>query len=223
LEPGRRKDLRLLVSILKRIGLGESIEHYETVRMRKNGEPIHVSTTISPIKDATGRIIGASAVAHDITERKRMEKELRASEERYRLLFDRNLAGVLRSTLDGRIVNCNDSLARMLGYDSALELSQHNTKEIWFRVEDRVTMLAAVREFRSLSNYEVRLRRKEGRAIWVIANINLVEEKANGGLVMEVTLVDITERKQAEEEARKANPTSTLLAADFGKRQRTRS
>jgi PAS domain S-box-containing protein len=193
-----------LPSILKRIGQGESIEHYETVRMRKNGEQIHVSTTISPIKDATGRIIGASAVAHDITERKRMEKELRASEERYRLLFDRNLAGVLRSTLDGRIVNCNDSLARMLGYDSALELSQHNTKEIWFRVEDRVTMLAAVREFRSLSNHEARLRRKDGRAIWVIANINLVEEKANGGLVMEVTLVDITERKQAEEEARKA-------------------
>jgi two-component system, sensor histidine kinase and response regulator len=193
-----------LPSILKRIELGEAVEHYETVRVRKNGEQIEVSTTISPIRDATGTIIGASAVAHDITERKRMEKELRASEEHYRLLFNRNLAGVVRTTMDGRILDCNESLARLLGYTSARELSQHNMQEFWSDVDDRLTMLRALKESRSLSNYESRLRRRDGRQIWAIANINFVEENSEGDRVLETTIIDITVRKQVEEQMQKA-------------------
>ena len=66
--------------ILARIGRGESVEHYETVRVRKDGTKIDVSVTISPIRDSTGRIVGASKVARDITERKRAEAALREKE-----------------------------------------------------------------------------------------------------------------------------------------------
>jgi PAS domain S-box-containing protein len=62
--------------ILARIKAGERIDHYETVRVRKNGELIEISLTVSPIKDADGKIIGASKVARDITERKRTEQSL---------------------------------------------------------------------------------------------------------------------------------------------------
>src|SRR5205807_3774589 len=65
---------------------------FEAVRVRKDGVPIDVSTTVSPIRDASGAIVGASTISHDIGDRKRLEQELRASEESYRHLFERHPA-----------------------------------------------------------------------------------------------------------------------------------
>ena len=73
--------------IIERVSRGESVHHFETVRIRKDGQEIHVSLAISPIKDAAGQIIGMSKIARDITERKRAEAELRESERRYRYIF----------------------------------------------------------------------------------------------------------------------------------------
>ncbi len=67
--------------ILERVQRGESIEHYETVRLRKDGSPIEVSLTISPIKNADGRIIGASKIVRDITERRRTEQQLKRAHD----------------------------------------------------------------------------------------------------------------------------------------------
>ncbi len=68
--------------ILERIARGERIEHYETVRKAKDGHLIHVSLTVSPMRDADGRIIGASKVARDVTDRKRVEEALRDANQR---------------------------------------------------------------------------------------------------------------------------------------------
>jgi PAS domain S-box-containing protein len=69
------------VEILRKLRIGERIDHYETTRQRKNGEMIDVSVTISPIRDEAGRVIGASKVARDISDRKRMERLLIQSEK----------------------------------------------------------------------------------------------------------------------------------------------
>src|SRR2546430_4064880 len=72
--------------ILERIKREERIQHYETVRVRKDGHKINVSVTISPIKDASGKVVGASAIARDVTARKRTQEALQQSESNFRSL-----------------------------------------------------------------------------------------------------------------------------------------
>ena len=75
-------------NILGRLRVGERVQHFETVRRRKDGTLLDISLTISPVKDGRGTIIGASKIAHDITERKRVDAALQASEARFRHLAD---------------------------------------------------------------------------------------------------------------------------------------
>ncbi|HEY4951740.1 MAG TPA: PAS domain S-box protein [Candidatus Acidoferrales bacterium] len=76
------------ITILARLSRGERIEHFDTVRLRKDGTKVEISLTISPLIDAAGKIIGASKIARDISARKRVERELHESEKRFRMLAD---------------------------------------------------------------------------------------------------------------------------------------
>jgi PAS domain S-box-containing protein len=87
--------------ILEQIRRGESVDHYETVRRRKDGKLIDISVTVSPIRDADGNIIGASKVARDITERKRLEKEILEISEREQRRIGRDLHDGLCQHLAG--------------------------------------------------------------------------------------------------------------------------
>jgi diguanylate cyclase (GGDEF)-like protein/PAS domain S-box-containing protein len=131
---------------------------------------------------------------------KRHEETLAASERRYRLLFERNLAGLYRSTLDGRILECNSALARILGYPSREDLLELNMHELHIDPEDREVTLAALLQQRFLVNYEICLRRRDGSPVWVLVNESLLEDDA-GPAVLEGSLIDITERKKAEEQS----------------------
>jgi diguanylate cyclase (GGDEF)-like protein/PAS domain S-box-containing protein len=143
------------------------------------------------------RLLGT---AQDITERREAEKALRESEERYRLLFERNLAGVYRTAVDGRILDCNEAFARIFGYESRDELLAHNVSEVYFRPTDRESFLARLWEHKTLTNEEACLRRKDGGPVWILENVTLHEGEDGEAAVLEGTLIDITARKRAEEQ-----------------------
>src|SRR5690606_34931608 len=105
--------------ILGRIRQGERVDHYETVRLAKDGRRIDVSLTISPVHDGAGALIGASKVARDVTERRQAEAALREREAETRRLaavVARTTSGVVVTDPDGRVVWANQAFTRLSGY-----------------------------------------------------------------------------------------------------------
>ena len=94
---------------------GERIEHFETVRVAKDGRRLDISLTISPIRDAEGRVIGASKVARDITERKQAEEALRASEVRFRTLTAHAPVGIFMTDREGDNLFVNECWCEFAG------------------------------------------------------------------------------------------------------------
>ena len=160
----------------------------------------HHSGTLLPT--GGGRAARSIGTLTDMTGRRQIEEALRVSERRYRALFERNLAGVYRSTIEGRLLDCNESFARIFGYASREEALRQAAWDFYVKPEDREAALAKLVERQSLTNYELCLRRKDGSLVWVLQNENLVEGPDGRLSVIEGTTIDISERKQAEEQVK---------------------
>ena len=160
---------------------------YEIEMIAKDGRtiPLELSTRLV-YRD--GKPAGVQGIARDVTDRK-------ANEARYRLLFERNLAGVYRTSAGGRVLDCNEACARILGYASRDELLAGSAHDFYFDTVDRQRVVEVLREQKQISNLEQRMRRRDGTAIWVLENVSLLE-----GDILEGTLIDITDRKHAQEQ-----------------------
>jgi len=173
-------------------------ELYEAVGLRGDGHTFAIELRFTPVEFA-GRS-GTQAILRDITGRKRMEAEIRESEERYRLLFERNLAGVYRSTPDGRLLECNRAYARMMGYGSPAEAMAQPGSAFHPTPEGRERFLEQIRHEGSLVNFERAARRKDGSLVWVVENVSLLPAGEEGGEILLGTVVDLTERRRLEEQ-----------------------
>lgn len=175
---------------------------YEALGQRKDGTRFvaELRGRAIPYKGGIARV----TTIQDITERRRAEEALKESEKRYRSLFERNLAGVYRTTVDGNVLDCNEAFARILGYESREEVLALSAGDLYFDAEDRRSWIFHLRAAGSVVNQEQRLRRRDGAPVWVLENENLIASETGGPDLIEGTLIDITERKQAEEALRES-------------------
>jgi len=119
-------------------------------------------------------------------------------DSRYQLLFDRNVAGFYRTTPDGRVLACNTTFARMLGYASKEEVLGCQAQQFYFSAEERTEFLKNLRQEGSLVDTELCLRRKDGSLIWVVENVATTCDEQGGVTLIEGTMVDISAHKRAE-------------------------
>jgi len=132
--------------------------------------------------------------------RRRVAEE---AEARYRGLFERNLAGLLRTTADGRVLECNDALVRMLGYATREEFMARNVVDLYLNPAEREPLVAALRTRQRLSNVEFHWRRTDGTAVALLANVAVVEDRVEG-FVLDGIVIDVTDRDRAEAAQREA-------------------
>ncbi len=135
-------------------------------------------------------------------ERKQAEEAIRASEARFRLLFEQNQAGVFRTRPDGRILECNNALAHMLGFTSNAEILGEIASSYYIEEGDRESYLNELRTTGSISNVVTHLRRKDGREVWAMETANLIRNDQGEPEVIQGTLIDFTDRKLAEQALR---------------------
>jgi two-component system cell cycle sensor histidine kinase/response regulator CckA len=185
--------------LLERLTRGEKIEHHETTRVRKDGQKIIVSLTLSPIHDASGKIVGASAISRDITERRRVEQDLLRSEARFASLVQDAPYGIYRVTLDGHFLQVNPALVRMLGYQSEAELLARNIEtDIYAKAEVRKQMIDEHWRDKDFRDVEAHWKCKNGEKIIVRLSGRPVQRPGGELAYFEVFAEDITERRSLE-------------------------
>jgi len=158
-----------------------------------------------PLRRDGTEIEGAVFTIRDITDRKKRELALEAADQLRDFIYHGNVAGILHTTIDGRVVDCNDAFARMLGYGSKEELQGVRAPQFYFDPSERDRMLREIRIPHQLNDYEICLRRRDNTRCWGLSNIRLLEPQRGevGGSLISTT-VDITERKQWEDTLRQS-------------------
>ncbi len=146
-------------------------------------------------------IITSLILAASLAGRRRAEEALRTSEDRHRLLFERNLAGTFHSRRDGLMLECNDGFVHLLGYTSRAEVLAHNARDFYWDAQERAQLLTQLRPGFIINNYEMQWRRADGRPIWVMVNATMSPILDTAGVLLGSASIarDVSERKWAKE------------------------
>ncbi|HLZ45650.1 MAG TPA: ATP-binding protein [Gemmatimonadales bacterium] len=174
------------------------------------GDRVLIASWFAVVGAALVTLIVSRLSRHIGNEIDRAYSEQHLAERRYRAMFEQSIAGVSTSRAsDGAMLACNDALARIFGFDSAAEFMKLKGRDLWWNPADRDRMLAALRESAVLRNYECRMRRKDGKPIWILCNITL-RANENGEQVLENFMVDVSDRKSLEQQLWQAQKLDAL-------------
>jgi two-component system, sensor histidine kinase and response regulator len=157
-------------------------------------------------------IIGVSV---DISKRTRAEDALRKSEQQYRLLFERNLAGVFRLAPDSTMLDCNPALLRIFGYRSVDEFRALGPRHVFFDPEEGAREFGRLLTEKTLEGLEVRLRRADGTPVWAVVNVCLIEDGQGRPALIEGSCWDISKRRDAELALRESEERFRELAENI--------
>jgi PAS domain S-box-containing protein len=198
-------DREATLPIFDELGRGQRKDYHVTKRYRcKDGSVKWLSATVTRVPDPKGGPDLTASIVSDITEQKRIEQELRASEERWRKVFEHAPTGIAMVGTDRRLFAANPACQRMLGYDES-ELRQMTAADFSFEDEQELTRSIHARLLNGEEQrvrLEKRYRRSNGEIIWGDASLFRVPATENTPAFVTAMVVDITERKRAEEALR---------------------
>jgi PAS domain S-box-containing protein len=199
--------------ILAKLRAGEPIEHYETIRMKKNGQRFPVSVTISPVKDDTGRVIGASKIVRDLSDRTKTD------ESRFRLaaVVDSADDAIISKDLNGIINSWNDGARRMFGYTADEMIGQSILRLIPVELHyEEAAILSRLRAGERVDHFETRRMRKDGSTIELSVTISPIVDGAGRVIGASKIARDISDRRRIERlllQSEKIAATGRMAAA----------
>jgi PAS domain S-box-containing protein len=203
--------------ILARIRRGEPLDHYETIRQRKDGTLLDISLNVSPIYNEDGVIVGASKIARDITDRKRNEAEL----AKLAAIVQSASDAIISKDLNGIITSWNNGAEAIFGYTPDEAIGQPGTMLMPpERIDEEPALLARIRQGEAVDHYETIRRHKDGNLLNLSLNISPIYD-AHGVIVGSSKIArDITVQKRAEAAIRETEIMQRLIDAQEAERHR---
>ncbi|MHB9141160.1 MAG: PAS domain S-box protein, partial [Paludibacter sp.] len=138
------------------------------------------------------------AYVRDITDKKQAQITITKKEEKYRNLFERSLAGIFRTTVEGKIIECNKEYVRVLGFDSIEDINKVSTKSLYADTGDREKLIELLRKQGEVKDYVVKMKKKDGSYVWVYDSVSIMYDEELQEEVLFGTLIDITMRQETE-------------------------
>ena len=183
--------------ILDRIRRGERVDHFETVRLTKGGDPIDISLTVSPVRDASGVIIGASKIARNISEQKRAA----AAQTYLAAIVESSDDAIISKDLDGTIRSSNAAAERMFGHSRA-ELIGQSVRILIppERQKEEDEILERLSRGERVDHFETVRVAKDGRRLDVSLTVSPVRDASGAIVGVSKTARDITEQKRVAAE-----------------------
>lgn len=204
--------------VLRRLSRGEPVAHFETTRIRKDGTRFPVDLTISPIRDASGTVVGASSIKRDISQRRAAEE----TSSRLAAIVRSSHDAIISKKLDGTVLDWNAAAERMYGI-SAREMVGGSIYRIVpdeLEHEERA-ILERVSRGEQVAHYETRRRRSDGSLLDIALTLSPIRDSTGAVVGASSIQRDITESKRAEEALRQASKMEAIgalaggLAHDF--------
>ena len=197
-----------VAKLLARVAAGERVDLFETTRRRKNGSLIDVSLTISAVRDSSGRVVGASTIARDITEQKRSAHDLAEARRDIDRFFGLSLDLMAIANDKGHFIRVNPAFERTLGYSLKYLIERPFAEFVHpDDLESTLRQYAELLSGNRAIGFENRYRCEDGSFRWLLWNATAIED----GFVY-CTARDVTERRQLEDSVREAEE---LLALSF--------
>ncbi len=185
--------------ILRRLRAGERIEHFETVRVAKDGRRLNISLTVSPVQDAHGRVIGASKIARDVTGRKHIENELREKEDVLRAAFTQTYSFLAILSTDGTVLEANHAALEGTGFQRS-EAIGHKLWDVWWRTlpEERENVKSGVTRAAQglVIREECRYALRDGSVRIADRTLNPLQDERGEVVMIVASSLDITEHLQ---------------------------
>ncbi len=177
---------------------------FEALFRAKGGCLIPMLFSRSTLNDENHQITGYMVFLTDLTDLKETQEELKRAESRYRNMVQNAVQGMFQIRLSGEFIRVNPAYARILGYDSVDEILalKEGAVKFYFDPEERARLIRTLQKKGTVENHELRLKRKDGKPIWVLANIRIVEREY-GDAILEGIMVDNTKKKALEKELRR--------------------